>query len=69
MRDGRAGAQQVEQPGREQVRREVVHGEAQLVAVAALLALAAAGHVRADAGVVDEHVELLLAREHLVGEA
>src|SRR5437763_1010607 len=37
---------------------EVVDGEAQLVAVGALLADAAAGHLCADARVVDEAVEL-----------
>src|SRR5579859_3410919 len=63
----RGSAEEREELAREQVVRQVVHGEAQLDAVAALGALAR-GDGGADAGVVHEDVEARLLREGGGGE-
>ena len=61
MRGWRRALEQRDQLAGQQVAGQVVDREAQLVAVLALLALATAGHSAADAGVVDQDVEALLA--------
>ena len=65
----RAGAEVFEQrqhEAREQVAREVVHREAQLVAVAALHPASVARDRAADSGVVDDRIEALVIARHLL---